>query len=180
MFDQNTENHVYNFLNQLLSEVLKKMDSVTVTISDVTNQVRSLVDLSSKIPTRQDIVDKIHQLNKSFDESINDKVVENIDECHEKMIALVNTHFGKVDDKLDKKEKDHSDFTNDLKEITRIIKEIQEKQVSIETKLDHTSAVAEEIRSKFKKTIKIILWALFTGVPTLFGLFTLLSKYLVK
>jgi chromosome segregation ATPase len=180
MFDQNTENHVYNFLNQLLSEVLKKMDSVTVTISDVTNQVRSLVDLSSKIPTRQDIVDKIHQLNKSVDETIDHKVVENIDECHEKMIALVNSHFGKVDDKLDSKKEDHVNFTNNLKEIAGILKGIQEKQTSIETKLDHTSAVTEEIRSKIKKIIKITLWALFTGIPTLFGLFTLLSKYLVK
>lgn len=165
----NTDKKALELVGSIFSQVLDKIAGITIAINEVTNQIKNLSALTSQSPTRQDISNKINDLNKIIDDTIKSDIVEVFEEQHEEILKTNLSNFEKLSDRLTLREKEHILMNQKFEEIDKKIEVIQKIIVDV-------AKDAKDTYRLFKLTIKIVMGFLFTVIPVLFTLFAWLNK----
>ncbi len=182
LFNKETKNNkqidtdVLDFLKYVLSEVLSKITTTTSTINEVTNQVKTLITLSSQAPTRHDLMEKLSRMFIDIAQKLDDNVVDGMTDNHKEL----TNQLGKVVEFLNKRENEHSSLNESLKNL------ISESN-KLKTELDVIKPLIEQAIKQEEKTTELItsikrsvFTFLFTIVPTMWGLYAFIHYYLIK
>jgi len=176
------QENLLNTIRGSLSNISEKTNSVTTAINEMTNQIKWLISLVSQPPLRQDIVNKISEVNQSIDDLVDDKVLHNLTSNHKELVDLSRSFSEKIVTKLDDREKDHAAIKNELNSLINKLETVLSKQdlicKDINEKQQTVNNVVIDINEKIDSIKKTVIWFLFTGVPTLFALFSFISHHM--
>jgi type I site-specific restriction endonuclease len=178
------QENLLNTIRGSLSNISEKTNSVTTAINEMTNQIKWLISLVSQPPLRQDIVNKINDVNDSIDDLVDDKVLHNLTSNHKELVDLSRTFSDKIITKLDDRERDHAAIKNEMNILISKLETVLSKQdlvcKDIKEQQQTVSTTVNEISKKMDLMKKIVLWFLFTGVPAIFALSSYVLPYVNK
>jgi len=178
------QENLLNTIRGSLSNISEKTNSVTTAINEMTNQIKWLISLVSQPPLRQDIVNKINDVNDSIDDLVDDKVLHNLISNHKELVDLSRSFSDKIVTKLDDRERDHAAIKNEMNSLINKLETVLSKQdltckdIKEQQQIVNTTVI--EINKKLDLMKKIVLWFLFTGVPAIFALSSYVLPYIQK
>ena len=178
------QENLLNTIRGSLSNISEKTNSVTVAVNEMTNQIKWLISLVSQPPLRQDIVNKIIDVNQSIDDLVDDKVLHNLTSNHKELVDLSRSFSDKIITKLDDREKDHAAIKNEMGSLISKLESVLSKQdqfcKDIKDQQQVVNTTVVELSKKIDLMKKIVLWFLFTGVPAIFALSSYVLPYIHK